>query len=157
MSRRNYMLFLLALVLAVALTFLAVKSLQEWQRGHFDCMGELSVQYPSVEGNIAIRYIFNGINGVAILRGEISQKGQATVPVNHNVWFSFTRKGQDYFLQSERVSASTGEPTTNALLSRTLPDFYLRDGVPFYLNISRTDGNHWLFFTSRSPSIYCKA
>ena len=45
MSRRNYMLFLLALVIAVALTFLAVKSWQEWQRDRFDCTGELSQRY----------------------------------------------------------------------------------------------------------------
>lgn len=157
MSRRNGMIFMLILVVAVVLSFIAIKTIQTWQRGHFDCMGDLSVQYPSVEGNISIRYIFNGTNGVAILRGEITHKGEGTVPVNHNVWFSFNRKGQDYFLQSERVSVSTGEPATNALLSRTLPDFYLREGVPFYLNISRTDSNHWLFFTSRSPSVYCKA
>ena len=157
MSLRNGMLFLLVSIVALFLTFLTVCSIQTWQRGHFVCMGDLAVEFPSVEGNISIRYIFNGTNGVAILRGEITQQGVGSIPVNHNVWISFNRKGQDYFLQSERVSASTGEPTTNALLSRTLPDFYLREGVPFYLNISRTDGNHWLFFTSRSPSIYCKA
>ncbi len=157
MSRRNGMIFMLILVVAVMLSFIAIKSIQIWQRGHFDCMGDLSVEYPSIEGNISIRYIFNGTNGVAILRGEITQKGVGSVPVNHNVWFSFNRKGQDYFLQSERVSVSTGETAMNPLLPRTLPDFYLREGVPFYLNISRTDGNHWLLFTSRSPSIYCKA
>ncbi|MBV8874283.1 MAG: hypothetical protein JO014_16360 [Metakosakonia sp.] len=117
----------------------------------------MSVEYPSLSGNISVRYIFNGDKGVAILRGEITPVQGKAIAVNHNVWFSFTRNAQDYFLQSERISVSTGDTTIYPELIQTLPDFYLHTGVPFYLNITRTDGNHWLFFTSRSPSIYCKA
>lgn len=153
----KYRIFLLLSFIAIVSTVLAIKSLQVWQRSHFDCMGDLSVEYPSLSGNISMRYIFNGDKGVAILRGEITPAQGKPVAVNHNVWFSFTRNQQDYFLQSERISVSTGDETVYPELIRTLPDFYLRTGVPFYLNITRSDGNHWLFFTSRSPSIYCKS
>ncbi|WP_354690289.1 hypothetical protein [Phytobacter sp. RSE-02] len=157
MSLHKNRIFLLLLFFAIVSTVLIIKSVQIWQRSHFDCTGDLSVEYPSLSGNISVRYIFNGDKGVAILRGEITPVQGRAIAVNHNVWFSFTRNAQDYFLQSERISVSTGDTTIYPELIQTLPDFYLHTGVPFYLNIIRTDGNHWLFFTSRSPSIYCKA
>lgn len=157
MLPHKYRIFWLLLFVAVVSTVLIIKSLQIWKRSHFDCMADLSVEYPSLSGNISVRYIFNGDKGVAILRGEITPEQGKVVAVNHNVWFSFTRNERDYFLQSERISISTGDETVYPELIRMLPDFYLRTGVPFYLNITRSDGNHWLFFTSRSPSIYCKA
>ncbi|EMA2418698.1 TPA: hypothetical protein ACNU9R_004382, partial [Citrobacter freundii] len=83
------------IILAVALTIAVTMTLQNWQRSHFDCSGELVMEYPDIRGDISVRYVFNGSNGVAILRGKITDNNGEKLAVNQNVWFTFTRKDDD--------------------------------------------------------------
>jgi hypothetical protein len=143
-------------VIAVIITVIAVNVIQAWQSTHFDCSGDMLAHYSDGKGDVTIRYIFSGDRGVAILRGEVVPDTGARVPVNQNVWFSFTRKGSDYFLRSENVSASTGTDKINPVLLKALPEFYLLANEPFYLSISRLDSRSWQFYTSRAPSVFCQ-
>lgn len=77
------------IILAVALTISVTMTLQNWQRSHFDCSGELVMEYPDIRGDISVRYVFNGSNGVAILRGKITDNNGEKLAVNQNVWFTF--------------------------------------------------------------------
>ncbi|MEG1421845.1 MAG: hypothetical protein RSA95_03125 [Citrobacter sp.] len=146
----------LCLIVAVAVTVTATLMLQNWQRSHFDCSGELLMEYPDIRGDVSVRYVFNGSRGVAILRGQIIDNNGETLAVNQNVWFSFTRKDDDYFLLSENVASSSGGLKVHLLLTRTLPDFYLKAKEPFYFSILRLNNSTWQFFTSRSPSVFCR-
>lgn len=148
--------WILLIALAVLLTIVATLLFQNWQRSHFVCSGELLMEYPDIRGDVSIKYVFDGSKGVAILRGQIFDNNGDTLEVNHNVWFSFTRKGNDYFLASENVSSSTGGTNLNPMLKRTLPDFYLKAKEPFYLSILRLNSSTWQFYTSRSPSVFCR-
>ena len=76
--------------------------------------------------------------------------------VNQNVWFNFIRREDDYFLESENVASSTGSTTIHPLLERTLPNFYLKPKEPFYFSILRLNISPWQFYTSRSPSVFCR-
>lgn len=154
--RRYNIKWLIFICFLVVLSVLATWLLQNWQRSHFDCTGDLLVQYPDRNSNISIRYSFDGSRGVALLRGEITTTDGRTEAVNQNVWFTFTRKGNDYFLHSQTAVSSTGEKTVSPLLLDTLPDFYLRANTPFYLSIVRLNSDTWQFYTSRSPSIFCR-
>lgn len=144
------------LIIAVAITLVVTLALQNWQRSHFDCSGELLMEYPDIRGDISVRYVFNGARGVAILRGQITDNEGKTLAVNQNVWFSFTRKANDYFLLSENVASSGGGTAIHPLLARTLPDFYLKPKEPFYFSILRLNSSTWQFYTSRSPSVFCE-
>ncbi len=144
------------IIVAVAITIVATLMLQNWQRSHFDCSGEMMMEYPDIQGDISVRYVFNGTRGVAILRGQITDKNAETLAVNQNVWFSFTRKDDDYFLESDNVASSGGGTTIHPLLARTLPDFYLKSNEPFYFSIIRLNSSTWQFYTSRSPSVFCR-
>ena len=144
------------IVIAVVITITATLLLQNWQRSHFDCSGELLMEYPDIRGDISVRYVFNGARGVAILRGQITDNNGETLAVNQNVWFTFTRKDDDYFLESENVASSAGGSTIHPLLARTLPDFYLKPKEPFYFSILRLNSSTSQFYTSRSPSVFCR-
>ena len=144
------------IAMACGITVAATIALQNWQRSHFTCTGDLMMEYPDVSGDISVRYVFNGDNGVAILRGEITDTAGANLAVNQNVWFKFSRKGNDYFLESDNVASSSGETIVHPLLSRTLPNFYLKGNEPFYFSIIRLNSSTWQFYTSRSPSVFCR-
>ncbi|ENT2850848.1 hypothetical protein ACFGQ5_003361 [Salmonella enterica] len=123
---------------------------------HFDCSGELVMEYPDIRGDISVRYVFNGSNGVAILRGKITDNNGENLAVNQNVWFTFTRKDDDYFMESGNVASSSGGTNIHPLLARTLPDFFLKPKEPFYFSILRLNSSTWQFYTSRSPSVFCQ-
>lgn len=144
------------IILAVALTIAVTMTLQNWQRSHFDCSGELVMEYPDIRGDISVRYVFNGSNGVAILRGKITDNNGEKLSVNQNVWFTFTRKDDDYFMESGNVASSSGGTNIHPLLARTLPDFFLKPEEPFYFSILRLNSSTWQFYTSRSPSVFCQ-
>ena len=76
--------------------------------------------------------------------------------VNQNVWFTFTRKDDDYFMESGNVASSSGGTNIHPLLARTLPDFFLKPKEPFYFSILRLNSTTWQFYTSRSPSVFCQ-
>lgn len=145
-----------AIGIAVGLTIAATIMLQNWQRSHFDCAGEFIMEYPDIRGDISVRFVFNGKRGVAILRGQITDNKGENLVVNQNVWFTFTRKANDYFFESENVASSAGGTTLHPLLVRTLPDFYLKAKEPFYFSILRLNSSTWQFYTSRSPSVFCR-
>lgn len=147
---------IIAILIAVGLTVALTLVFQNWQRSHFDCSGELLMEYPDVHGDINVRYVFSGARGVAILRGQITDKTGETYAVNQNVWFTFTRKENDYFLESENVASSAGGTEIHPLLARTLPNFYLKSKEPFYFSIIRLNSSTWQFYTSRSPSVFCR-
>jgi len=144
------------IIIAVILTIVGMLMFENWQRSHFNCSGEMVMEYPDIRGDISVRYVFNGSRGVAILRGQITDSHAETMPINQNVWFTFTRKDDDYFLESENVASSEGGATINPLLLRTLPDFYLKAKEPFYFSILRLNSSTWQFYTSRSPSVFCR-
>ncbi|SNY63912.1 hypothetical protein [Enterobacter sp. CC120223-11] len=148
--------WIVAIGIAIGLTIAVTVTVQYWQRSHFDCTGELLMEYPDIRGDISVRYVFNGSRGVAILRGQITDNKGATLVVNQNAWFTFTRKANDYFLLSDNVASSGGETTIDPLLTRTLPDFYLKPNLPFYFSIIRLNSSTWQFYTSRSPSVFCR-
>jgi len=148
--------WIVAIGIAIGLTIAVTVMVQYWQRSHFDCAGELLMEYPDIRGDISVRYVFNGSRGVAILRGQITDNKGETLVVNQNAWFTFTRKANDYFLLSDDVASSGGETTIDPLLTRTLPDFYLKPKLPFYFSIIRLNSNTWQFYTSRSPSVFCR-
>ncbi|GAL39891.1 Uncharacterised protein [Citrobacter freundii] len=129
------------IILAVALTIAVTMTLQNWQRSHFDCSGELVMEYPDIRGDISVRYVFNGSNGVAILRGKITDNNGEKLAVNQNVWFTFTRKDDDYFMESGNVASSSGGTNIHPLLARTLPDFFLKPKEPFYFSILRLNSS----------------
>lgn len=156
MTIRKIFIYLLALFSLAGVTAGAVYSWQYWQRAHFNCTGETFIERPPMKANMVVKYIFNGDNGVAVLRGEIQPENAEPIAVNHNVFFTFTRKGNDYFLISKEVVSSTGGMTDTPLLLATLPQFYLRANVTFYLNINKVSHDGWMFYTSRTPSLYCR-
>lgn len=146
----------LCIILAMVMTIVATLILQNWQRSNFDCSGELMMEYPDIRGDMSVRYVFNGARGVAILRGKITDNNGEILAVNQNVWFNFIRREDDYFLESENVASGTGSTTIHPLLERTLPDFYLKPKEPFYFSILRLNNSTWHFYTSRSPSVFCR-
>ncbi|MGU3415498.1 hypothetical protein ACLBW0_16760 [Enterobacteriaceae bacterium C34A] len=148
--------WIVAIGVAIGLTIAVTVMVQYWQRSHFDCTGELLMEYPDIRGDISVRYVFNGSRGVAILRGQIKDNKGETLVVNQNAWFTFTRKANDYFLLSDNVASSGGDTTIDPLLTRTLPDFYLKPNLPFYFSIIRLNSSTWQFYTSRSPSVFCQ-
>ncbi|MGU3523442.1 hypothetical protein ACLBW2_10095 [Enterobacteriaceae bacterium C23F] len=148
--------WIVAFGVAIGLTIAVTVMVQYWQRSHFDCTGELLMEYPDIRGDISVRYVFNGSRGVAILRGQIKDNKGETLVVNQNAWFTFTRKANDYFLLSDNVASSGGDTTIDPLLTRTLPDFYLKPNLPFYFSIIRLNSSTWQFYTSRSPSVFCQ-
>lgn len=149
--------WLAALLVLLVLVGGTIKGWQKWQRSHFDCSGEVRVFYPEINADALLQYVFDGNKGVVVLRGAINPQKGKPVPINHNVWFSFSRKGDDFFLRSESVSSSVSGEDISPLLRQVMPTFYLQSGVSFYLNIARIDGSNRLLFTSRSPSILCKS
>ena len=99
---------------------------------------------------------FHSSRGLAMVRGEITPPQGAAFTINQNIWFSFTRDGQHYFLRSETVSASIGETEQEEHVKRILPAFFLQPQVPFYLNIQRLNERTRLLYTSRAPSLLCE-
>lgn len=51
------------IILAVALTIAVTMTLQNWQRSHFDCSGELVMEYPDIRGDISVRYVLMAAMG----------------------------------------------------------------------------------------------
>jgi len=148
---------LVGLVTLAALACGALQFWQSWQRSHFNCQGEMEVFTADSHANITLRYIFSGDKGAIILRGVVNPENGEQQAINHNVWFSFTHKGDDYFLRSENITSNVGAKTSTKELVPVLPVFYQQSGEPFYLKIVRADGNNRLFFTSRVPSLLCKS
>lgn len=148
---------LAGLVMGLVLTAGALMFWLDWQRSHFNCQGEMSVFTPDSSMDITLRYIFYGDKGVIILSGLArTEKGEPQT-ISHNVWFSFTRKGDNFFLHSQNVNSNIkGSPVPLGLASM-LPAFYLQPDEPFYLRIVRVDADSRLFYTSRVPSMFCKS
>lgn len=148
---------LAALIATLVLTAGALIFWQDWQRSHFSCQGEMDVFTADSRTFITLRYIFNGDKGVVILRGLNTPEKAEQQAINHNVWFSFTRKGDDFFLHSQNVTSNLTGSQVSSDLVPILPVFYLQSGESFYLRIARVDGDSRLFFTSNVPSMFCKS
>jgi len=149
--------FFAGLVTIVILAGGALKFWQSWQRSHFNCQGEIEVFTSDSRADITLRYIFSGDKGAVILRGVVTPEKGEPLAINHNVWFSFTRKGNDFFLHSDDITSNISGDAVPARLVPILPVFYQQTGEPFYLRIVRIDGNNRLFFTSHVPSMLCKS
>ena len=108
------------------------------------------------QGDISLRFVFDSTRGLVIVRGEITPPQGESFTINQNIWFSFTRDGQHYFLRSETVSASIGETEQEKHINNILPKFFLQPQVPFYLNIQRLNQRTRLLYTSRAPSLLCE-
>ena len=148
---------LAGLVSVLVLAGGALRFWQDWQRSHFNCQGRMEVFTPESRADINLRYIFNGDKGVIILRGIVTpDKGQPQA-INRNIWFSFTRKGNDFFLRSQSVTSNLQGSAIPAGEAPLLPMFYQQGGEPYYLRIVRMDGDSRLLFTSRVPSMLCQA
>lgn len=130
---------------------------QDWQRSHFNCQGEMDVFMPDSRTDLSLRYIFNGDKGVIVLRGLVTLEKGEQQAISHNVWFSFTRKGDNFFLHSQNVTSNIKGTPVPLSLGSILPVFYLQPDEPFYLRIVRVDGDSRLFYTSRAPSLLCKS
>ena len=148
--------WLIAIVFIGILSGIMIKSWQYWQRNHFQCSGEMQLLNAGYQGDISLSYVFDSNRGLAIIRGEITPPQGETFTINQNIWFSFTRDGQHYFLRSETVSASIGETEQEEHIKRILPAFFLQPQVPFYLNIQRLNERTRLLYTSRAPSLLCE-
>lgn len=155
--RRFEIKWIIAIVFIGVLTAAAIKSWQYWQRNHFQCSGEMRLLNSGFQGDLSLSYIFDGNRGLVIVRGEITPPRGEPFTINQNVWFSFTRDGQNYFLRSETVSASIGETEQEGYVKSILPKFFLQPQVPFYLNIQRLNEHTRLLYTSRAPSLFCEA
>lgn len=155
--RRREINWLITIVFIGILTGVAIKSWQYWQRNHFQCSEELRLFNAGYQGDISLRYVFDSSRGLVIVRGEITPPQGESFTINQNIWFSFTRDGQHYFLRSETVSASIGETEQEEHIKRILPSFFLQPQVPFYLNIQRLNERTRLLYTSRAPSLLCEA
>lgn len=155
--RQREIKWLIAIVFVGILTATVIKSWQSWQRNHFQCGGELRLFNAGYVGDISLRYIFDSSHGLAIVRGEITSPQGDSFTVNQNIWFSFTRDGQHYFMRSESVSASIGETEQEEQIKHILPMFFLQPQVPFYLHIQRLNARTRLLYTSRAPSLLCEA
>lgn len=149
--------FLTGLIALIALALGSLKFWQSWQRSHFNCQGEMEVVTPDSHATITLRYIFSGDKGAIILRGVVNPENGEQQAINHNVWFSFTHKGGDFFLRSENITSNVGAGIFTEGLSPVLPLFYQQAGEPFYLRIVRVDDSNRLFYTSRVPSMLCKS
>ncbi|MDG1644386.1 hypothetical protein DA718_09425 [Klebsiella huaxiensis] len=154
---RGEIKWLIVIIFICVLTALAIKSWQYWQRDHFQCSGELSLFNSGFQGDISVRYIFDDERGLAIVRGEITPPQGKPFTINQNIWFSFTRDGQHYFLRSETVSASIGKLEEEEQIKSILPTFFIQPQVPFYLNIQRLNERTRLLYTSRAPSLLCES
>lgn len=154
--RRREIKWLIAIVFIGVLSGITIKSWQYWQRNHFQCSGEMRLFNSGYEGDISLRYIFDNTRGLVIVRGEITPPHGDAFSINQNIWFSFTRDGQHYFLRSETVSASIGETEQEEQIKSILPKFFLQPQVPFYLNIQRLNEGTRLLYTSRAPSLLCE-
>lgn len=157
MQVRKQRWLLAGLMTALVLTGGALKLWQRWQHSHFDCRGDIEVFAPDSRANITLRYIFDGDKGVTLLRGVMTPENGEPVEINHRVWFTFTRNGNDFFLHSQNITSNESGDVVPAGLAPILPTFYLQPGEPFYLDIMRIDANNRLLFTSRVPSVLCKA
>lgn len=115
--------WLIAIVFIGILSGIMIKSWQYWQRNHFQCSGEMQLLNAGYQGDISLSYVFDSNRGLAIIRGEITPPQGETFTINQNIWFSFTRDGQHYFLRSETVSASIGETEQEEHIKRILPAF----------------------------------
>ncbi len=51
--------------------------------------------------DLTVRHIFDGNKGVAVLRGVLTPDKGEPLGINHNVWFSFTQQGDEFFLYSQ--------------------------------------------------------
>lgn len=142
------------IVVLMILVGSGLKFWQVWQRSHFDCQGEILIAAEDSSADIAVRYIFDGNKGVAVLRGVVTPLNGRPLTIGHDVWFSFTRDGDDYFLHSQKVSANLKGASVPAGLM--MPVFYLQPGEPFYLRIVRMDSNSRLLYTSRLPTLVCQ-
>lgn len=148
--------WLMAIVFIGLLTVLAIKSWQYWQKDHFQCSGELRLFNAGFQADISIRYIFDGNRGLVIVRGEVTPPEESPFTVNQNIWFSFTRNGQHYFMRSESVSAGIGKVEEEGLAKSILPPFFLKAQVPAYLNIQRLNEQTRLLYTSQAPVLFCE-
>lgn len=155
--RRREIKWLITIVFFGVLSGITIKCWQFWQRNHFQCNGEMQLFNAGYEGDISLRYIFDSNRGLAIVRGEITPPQGDSFTINQNIWFSFTRDGQHYFLQSETVSANIGDIQQEEHVKKVLPKFFLQPQVPFYLNIQRLNQRTRLLYTSRAPSLLCVA
>jgi len=146
---------LLGAVVVMILAGGGLKFWQTWQRSHFECQGEILVSTEDSNADIALRYVFDGNKGVVVLRGVVTPRNGPPLAIDHNVWFSFTRDGNDFFLHSQRVSSNLKGSSVPAGLM--MPAFYLQTGEPFYLRVMRMDSNSRLLYTSRLPSLVCQS
>lgn len=144
----------------VASLILAGTMLSLWQkrqRSVFECRAEMQVFTLNSRADITLRYILDGTRGVVMLRGVAMLENGRPTAINHDVWFSFTQNGDDFFLRSEQVTSNLTGAAAPTGLSPVLPTFYLKAGEPFYLDILRLDGSNRLIFTNRVPSMLCKS
>jgi hypothetical protein len=79
-----------------------IKSWQYWQRNHFQCSGEMRQLTQATRAIFPYAtYLIAAAAGDG--PGEITPPGRKLFTINQNIWFSFTRDGQHYFLRSETV------------------------------------------------------
>ncbi|HIH9434435.1 TPA: hypothetical protein ACYU6Z_001412 [Klebsiella quasipneumoniae subsp. quasipneumoniae] len=154
--RRREIKWLIAIVFIGVLSGMTIKSWQYWQRNHFQCSGEMRLLNSGYQDDISLRFVFDSTRGLVIVRGEITPPQGESFTINQNIWFSFTRDGQHYFLRSETVSVSIGETEQEKHINNILPKFFLQPQVPFYLNIQRLNQRTRLLYTSRAPSLLCE-
>lgn len=96
--RRREIKWLIAIVFIGVLSGMTIKSWQYWQRNHFQCSGEMRLLNSGYQGDISLRFVFDSTRGLVIVRGEITPPQGESFTINQNIWFSFTRDGQHYFL-----------------------------------------------------------
>ncbi|WP_411753390.1 hypothetical protein [Serratia sp. (in: enterobacteria)] len=144
------LLSLLFLLLAMG----AYRFYSQYQQTHFSCEAMLLVNKDDAELALVINVIFQGNNGIAILKGSL-QQGDKSTSVSRKSYFRLNQSGGLYHLKSISAVTTPADNSNTEDIARYLPRFYLQPGLKFDFSVYPAAEDGFIFSTGQVPSFYC--
>ena len=147
-------IFTLLSVLFLLLAMGAYRLYSQYQQTHFSCEAILLAHKDDAELALVINFIFQGNNGITILKGTLKQ-GNKTTSVSRKTYFNFKQTKGLYHLKSISTVTTPADNSHTDDIARYLPRFYLEPGLKFDFTADLIAKEGYIFSTGHVPSFYC--
>lgn len=138
---------------STTLYFFHIKK-EEYQK--ITCRADMTIKNTHSTFNGIMDFKIGQEKGIANIAGSVSNESGNEYIVQRTIFFTLTSYGGTPIWLSNKIVVSDVENSPAALLSGTLPDFYVKPSTVNDVNIIPVSKDGWLITKSSIPLLYCK-
>lgn len=134
--------------------YLAYASVQRHYGHDFTCVANFSQHFSGETYSVLINYMLRGENGVINMTGRSEENPGMTF--NRKIAFTLQRKGDLYYMVSEKNIKLPDDNVSDEALSKHEPQFFVYPGKEIYMRIMKQQNGNFLFMVESIPTYVCK-